>query len=1185
MIANAKVVVKIIFIWVLKMKKRVLGLDLGIGSLGWAVVDLDEELLDGKENEAKYRIKNGKIVASGVRVFDEPVDRSGKSLLADRGEKRRTRATIERKAERLRYLIKLAKEYGIISKDFNFNEVFSAPKEQNTTKKATCWKDKDWDIWRLRKRSIYEKLQKKEIFRILYHIANHRGFYFPTKAEEKEILEPSKENKTSEDKKVKFGIATIRNEFKESGCTTIGEYIFNKEGKKHNHKDDYGISLYRTELIDEVNKIFEFQRGQGNTILSKEFEERYIKEVLMYTHPLNDTNIKKMIGECELLRGELRFPKHGYEAELFTFYNRVNNLKIKNREDLKDDERKKILDFALNKKVKVSFSDLRQLLKLDVCQRFNLCSYREFNPEYEKSITIEKDKLEEFNDEKLNLYDTNTGEYQYSCWEELKAKANEYFNKYVNAKKIKYYFSDVRKQLSISENSRFEIIKKDYCLSEAEIGIDKYLAQFEKEIFVEFSGYHMLKKGLGSFFNDIKDKLNDIAEALVYYQTDEMRVSYLKDKGIDNEEIINKILELNMKEVTHFSRKALSELNFKMSNGMLFNDAKNELGYGDIAVEKTTLIEPYTGSFKNNATVSRIIAEFRKTVNAINKTYGVIDEIHIELATDVANSKDKIARIYNGQIRYKEQRDAAKERCIANSINPDEGDNLLRFRLAEEQDFKCIYTGKGISLENSVNTSTDQISIFDCDIDHIIPISRSFNDSLQNKVLCSNLANREKANRTPYEYFDKVKTKEEWQKFKVRVLSGNKMSSAKKRNLLRESFTEEDMKNFISRDLNNTRYATRHIAEYLRKYFSFEQSQNNTILDVNRIRVLGGGITAKLRHMWGLDKNRNENNKHHAQDAIVIACASFGHIYYICSVLKQFEEKGIHSNKEDLVPWVGFREQVLESLEKVTVSKMVRCSATGQAHKQPNKKKKGYELITRSAAQNTIDVQLDSMFRYDIYHGVEGYYCVPIYAIDLHKKNFKHIIQPVGKDGIEKEAVADDFVFSLYKGSYIKILTMEKEEFTGYVKQYDSGTGQIFVESINGSREYEINTSTLEVGDYIRVQIDDEEIIEAQIVEYDNEKSVLRSITSSGKYNVIEAKEKLDKKGKTTKKYITTKPYIKINKEKKVNISVIEKLQKFTIDRLGNLTKINKEKERFSQKIKPERQRREDRAKRKQQKG
>lgn len=148
-------------------------------------------------------------------------------------------------------------------------------------------------------------------------------------------------------------------------------------------------------------------------------------------------------------------------------------------------------------------------------------------------------------------------------------------------------------------------------------------------------------------------------------------------------------------------------------------------GYKLKETEKTSEIAPYHGNFEKNATVARIISEFRKTINAINKEYGVIDEIHIEMATDVANSKDKIARIRNGQLKYKEQRDSARARCLENGVDPDVGDNLLRFRLAEEQDFKCIYTGKQIYLGSK--TPANAINIVDCDIDQLRRLSSGLN--------------------------------------------------------------------------------------------------------------------------------------------------------------------------------------------------------------------------------------------------------------------------------------------------------------------------------------------------------------------------------------------------------------------------------------------------------------------------
>lgn len=1070
------------------MKKTVLGFDIGKASIGWAVVELDESILDcATLEDAKYKIDNGCIKASGVRCFKEPVNDKGKSLAKIRGENRRSRATIERKAERLKYFVKLAKQYNIVEDNFSIKE-FSIPAK-------TDWKE--WDVWKLRANAIKEKLSPFEVFRILYHIANHRGFYFPTKAEQKEMLSAKKEKNESEDeekdekasesKKVKAGIALVRKNLEQSGCKTVGEYIYKNAEEnpknnlvvKRNKNGSYNISIYRTELEAEVKEILKFQRSKGNTIFSEEFEERYLKEVLYYNHPVDELKLQKMMGMCEFEPDEIRFPKKGYEAELFAFYNRLNNLKITNREDeiLKPEERKKVLDFVLNQKNgEMSFTDLRTCLNLsDYNMKFNLCNYREFNPEYEKTVKIKKEKIEETKIAEFDYYHSVRGEILGNCWEDVKQRALKYFDNHPDKKEVKYYYSDIRKYIQCTEDYRFSAIEDKYCKAKSIVGDEKYFAQFEKDIFVSFSGYALIKKGLGEYFEQLsKSDLNVIAETLVYCKSDETRKQYLQEKGIDNELIIDKILELNMKDLGSFSRKALEKLNSLMERGVLFNEAKEKLGYGVITNEKTTLIEPYSGPFENNATVSRIIAQFRKLINAIVRKYKVIDEIHIEVATDVANSKDKIARIRNGQTKYKEQRDSAKERCREDfGIDPDEGDNLLRVRLAEEQDWFCPYSGKHIFAGDIKDTPKDDINIFECDIDHIIPISRSFNDSLTNKVICSSSSNKEKTNKIPYEYFRDFKTEEEWRIFKDRVIKLNRMSSAKKRNLLRESFTEEDMKNFISRDLNNTRYATRHIAEYLRKYFSFEQSKNDTIKDVNRIRVLGGGITAKLRHMWGLNKNRDENDKHHAQDAIVIACASFGHIYYICSVLKKLEEKGIRPGKDTkLVPWDSFREDVAKSLDDIFVSRPPRKSATGSAHDATiYPLKENHKNYNKNVVKSGIPVRdgktpNGDMFRTDVFvkknkKGKDEFYLVPIYTSQLGKELPNKAI--VADKPEEEWIIIDDtfeFKFSLFKEDYIKV-KQGNEYIEGYFKGTDRSNGRISIIANDNSFKDRFGSKTL----------------------------------------------------------------------------------------------------------------------------
>jgi CRISPR-associated endonuclease Csn1 len=940
----------------------------------------------------------------------------------------------------------------------------------------------------------------------------------------------------------------------------------------------------REDLKEEIQLIFETQRQLGNTLLTEEFEQKYIDEVLMYNHPLDEEKFRKMCGVCEF-DGLIRFPKKGWSSELFTFYSRLNNLKIDD-EFVDEEKRQQILKYALDRK-NVTFSDLRKLLLLGDEHRFNLCSYREFNPEVEKTVTIDKNKI--YNQENkfllINLNRDVLEEESHQFYEFVKRDAEEYFKKYDKASSYKCYWSDLRKKANIPNDCRFSELKKLYCASKEDVGIKKYLEQFEKdEIFVSFAGYYEIKKTLGELFEKVNTPavLDDIAEALAYCKTDESRLQYLKMHEITDSELTSKILELNMKDLCSFSRSFLEKINPLMAQGKLFAEAKELAGYNTVDVEKTNIIPAYHGDFENNPTVARIIGQFRKVVNAIVRRpeYGNIDEIHIELATDVANSKEKIARILNKQKQYAEQKNAAVKRCQECGIDPYEGDNLLRFRLAEEQDWKCMYSGKSIIPKKHGSTPVGELSIYDCDIDHIIPISRSFDDSLNNKVLCSREENSQKSNMLPMEYFrnPKLKSEEDLQKFIISVRQNNRIMAAKKGRLLRETYTEEDMKKFISRDLNNTRYASRHIAEWLRKYFDFSSSKCSYIPDVNRVRVLGGGITAKLRHLWGLDKDRDASNKHHAQDAIVIACASFGHIYYICSVLKELEKTGKIRTKHGIpMPWGNFRNDVLAQLDEIFVSKMIRCSATGQLHQQPKKAKdpKRGTLLTRERTNEEFYAPLDSMFRYDIYKRDGHYYCVPIYAVDLagtskNPKPFEHKVRPIQKNC---PAIADekDFVFSLYPDCYIEVTNDKNETFCGYISQYVAQSGQFYLDSPNGDYIYEINTSTFEIGEFVKV---DNKVY--QLTEYDQEKGLLQAVAGDGEILEIKAQIKGDdkdddtdkEKSKGKEKYKTDVQYIKVDKEKKVSIATFKDLKKYQVGVLGDKHLVKKESQRFTNQVK-----------------
>lgn len=1206
------------------MKKRILGLDIGIGSVGWAFAELNEVYFEADEQadlgENRLKIKGGKISGMGVRTFQQPIDRNSKSLALIRGNDRRTRSTLERRSERLKYFVKLSKRYVLISNDFSASS-FELQKDSVAA---------DTDVWTLRKQGLYRLLTDFEFFRVLYHIAKHRGFYFPTKAERNLLSKDKGKIDLSEDKEdkiIKGALKKIISDFGVSGSMTIGEYFINtypfpenksaewKMHRKHNKKDVYELSIPRELLLDETQKIFERQRRFGNTKASAELEEEYVKKVLMYDYLSDPENqerytkkLHKMMGKCEFFPNEECCPKESFSSEIFSFYNRLNALKLYVSSDekpykfsfcnragmkaedivLKEIDRKDIFDLVLSKS-KVSFADLRIAMKLDMNMRFNLCSYREKNPEYTRFVTVKRqnDGLATIADD-LELYRNDTGETEGNCKEAFLQKVQKLFDKYPKMKEKRYSFSDVRNMVGLEQDLRFVFLKSHYVKQPAEMknGLKDYLKQFEKETFFEMKGYHKIKTKFGEKFEEINtpEKIDLIAEALTKYKTDDLRKLFLDGEGFSVEQI-NKILELNMNGLSGFSFKALKILNPLLEKGLRFDEAKKESGLKKMQLNKQGYIPEYKGFFENNPTVARIIGQVRKVVNAVIRKYGVPDEIHIEVATDVANSKKKKALISDGQKRYKDAKERAKERCEEFGLDPYDGANLLRFRLAEEQDFKCPYTGLGIvGIPDEKN-----LYIKDCEIDHIIPFSRSFNDSLANKVLCAPKANQEKKNRLPFEWLNGAGNSEEWQIFKAR-LKTMRFSYQKRKNLLCEHFDEKDKEGYITRNLNDTRYACRHIAEYLRDNFDFSLSERKDIKDTHRVRVLGGGITASLRHMWGLDKIRGENSRHHALDAAVIACTTFGHVYYICNIKKKCEFAGknfFKNSKIEMRPWASISEDIKKGISEIFVSRMCRHSATGEGHDGLDKKDGKYP-INRSGNNKGLAKSLGNMFRFDVFKDEEGRYSViPVYSIDLHGYKYPKTDADgnVMRDGqgsaisATKEEILREteknrkFVFSLYKDDYVKIwVKSETTPTEGYIVQYGGETsGQFVLKAADDSYAYQTRSTTVSNGDRILL---DGKIWE--IASFDPAEGCLE-IRHDHMVKKLSATAKINKKGELSAKFKTEQTNTKLSKEKTVKYTEIVDLKKYQVDPLGNRIEVKSEKRLAVNSLKSNRQRRADR--------
>jgi CRISPR subtype II RNA-guided endonuclease Cas9/Csn1 len=1072
-------------------ERIILGLDIGVGSVGWGLVKLTEEkYYDKNQDETsaeRYRITEGKIIDTGIRTFQLPQDQKGKSLAAKRGQARRGRWTKRRKARRLKQLVNLAKEFDLISENYNRDQAL-IPKKGDKKEK--------WDIWRFRKEALERKLTDNEFFRVLYYIAKHRGAYFHTKAEflseedEKKLNEDKKQKEEKseaekENEKVKSGLRKIEKMLRNSRYRTIGALFYEmfKNERKRNAPDKYEHSIRRELLRDEIIEIFKEQQRFGNNKAKKEFKQRYIEDILMKEEGIDEEKLQNMMSRCEFT-GRLCAPMESYTAERFKLFNRINTLELidmKNKNKplaLKDGQRSKIENLAYTN-AKVTFAQIRAELELqdELHIRFNLCSYKESDPEYNKKLVCEvkNGQLQFDESHKVPIVNINTKKEKVLDGEIKKILKNKKL--WPKAKNIYVYYSDIRKQLNLPDNYRFKSIinekKKQnrYTKSAVELGSEsKYIKQFEDDSFVELKGYHKIKRAIeekcgskkwGQISGDIS-KLNTIAEALTYCKSDKTRTDYLRQQGVADAQVIEAVLAIDMKKLATYSKEALNNLLKYMEKGALHNEAKEKCGYGKIDYKKQFTLEPYSGFFENNPVVARVISQTRKLINAIVRKYNEnypIDQIHIEIATDVANSKKRKIEIAQGQKRYKDAKEAAEDRCREFGLDPEEGQNLVMVRFAGEQYNKCPYTGKTITFYPA--TADNEVNIRDCQIDHVIPMSRSFNDSLNNKVICAPEANQNKRDRIPFEWFeDKYgKDSQQWTEFENTVKKMHRMPYPKRKNLIRKSWTEKDKEKFLSRNLNDTRYAARHIADYLRKYFDFSISERDDIKDVSKIKVRSGGITAFLRYMWGLNKNREENDLHHALDALVVACSTDGHVYLVSNLAKEIERKGKNWYKHfDFIrnkfkPWTTVREDIQTKVNNVFISRMPRHKITAEAHKETIETLKKIPSNKRVVKVNKGYAEMGDMVRADVFTDDIGKnYVVPIYSTDIFANKplpDKYVPDDRLLSYDKWPSVLDknlEFRFSLFKDDLISINDKKY-----YVSFLEATTANVNVKNIDGS--------------------------------------------------------------------------------------------------------------------------------------
>jgi CRISPR-associated endonuclease Csn1 len=350
------------------------------------------------------------------------------------------------------------------------------------------------------------------------------------------------------------------------------------------------------------------------------------------------------------------------------------------------------------------------------------------------------------------------------------------------------------------------------------------------------------------------------------------------------------------------SKKALNKILPHLQNGLSYAEACIAAGYGPASLTDNShigmLAEPPS---LRNPVVQKALYETRKVVNAIIRRYGKPTTVRIEMARDMKLTKKQRDEMQKTQKKREEANDRAKE-IIRNEFgiqNPTRED-VQKYNMWVECKEVCPYTGRTISREMLFSPEVE--------VEHVLPYSRTLDDSFMNKTLCIAEENRNvKHTRTPYEAYHASEKKY------LEILQRVKSLPWPKRKKFEQK--ELDTDSFIERQLNDTRYICREVRKYL-------QTIGVTA------EVTKGEATAALRRRWNLnkvlsdgdaEKNRSDH-RHHAVDAIVVALTSRALFQKLSRLSAQsgvaLSQRGFSLEQ----PWPVFFNDVCDRIDAVIVS-------------------------------------------------------------------------------------------------------------------------------------------------------------------------------------------------------------------------------------------------------------------------
>ena len=921
---------------------KILGLDLGTNSIGWAITEQQDD--------------NYTLLDKGVDIFQEGVARtkSGEEpMVKTRTDARALRRHYYRrrlrKIELLKvliandlcpYLDKEQLDNWRYKKQYPLNDEFMLWLRSSDSNNPYADRYKALTV----QLNLSATADRYALGRALYHLAQRRGFLSNRKEE------------GGDDGAVKGAIKKLDEDMAAVGCDYLGEFyykLFLASGKIRTG-DGYGYAGRITHYEKEFKAICEKQN------LSEELQNA-LHRAIFFQRPLKSQ--KGLVGNCTFEKDKARCPISHPRFEEFRMLCFINNIKIKTPVDselrmLNADEVRLIEPLFYRKsKEHFDFEDIAKKLaggkrnsyahiadKVDAPYKFNFKMSQNVSGSPLTAVLrnlFGEDWLSTMSSVYLKGEGKTESQILNDIWHVLfsfddddKLKEWAKTNLQLNEEQAEA-FADIKvKQgyaaLSLNAiNKILPYLRGGYRYDEA-VFIANLPAVVPQEMWQNENTRNAIIK-------DICSLLDEFAENPLYRHL-------TKKQAIDNMLLDNYGIGYND-----------SARLYEPSNIETYPQAQpNKNGL-------TLLGSPRTSSVRNPMAM-RALFRLRALVNQLLKE-GKIDKttkINIEFARGLndANMRNAIERYQRENEKNRATYAAEisklyKEQCGID-ITPTE-DDILKYQLWKEQNKLCLYTGESISICDFIGANPKY------DIEHTVPRSRGGDNSQMNKTLCQADFNRRiKREKLPAELqnhqdvLDRImslnweeKINELEKQISKRCKDSAKASTKEAKdkaiqdrhylqmrlNYLRGKLSRFTMTKVPESFTNRQGVDIGIIGKYAKLYLQ-------TIFNEKNILVVKGKTTSDFRKMWGLQdeysrKNRT-NHTHHCIDAITISCIDDKAYdkWEKYAKEQEFHHWDDKSKPKVNKPWPTFTEDVKAIAEELLVSHHTADNVPKQSRKK-----------------------------------------------------------------------------------------------------------------------------------------------------------------------------------------------------------------------------------------------------------